>query len=48
MSEHIITVNGGTSVRLLTAGKYCDKENGQKQKHRPKKFPNKIQNGASP
>lgn len=26
MSEHNITVEGGKSVRLLTAGKYCDKD----------------------
>lgn len=26
MSEHNITVNGGSSVRLLTAGKYCDRD----------------------
>lgn len=26
MSEHNITVNGGNSVRLLTAGKYCDRD----------------------
>lgn len=26
MSEHNITVEGGTSVRLLTAGKYCDRD----------------------
>lgn len=26
MSEHNITVQGGTSVRLLTAGKYCDRD----------------------
>lgn len=26
MSEHIITVEGGTSVRLPTAGKYCDRD----------------------
>ncbi len=26
MSEHAITVNGGTSVRLKTAGKYCDRD----------------------
>lgn len=26
MSEHKITVNGGSSTRLLTAGKYCDRD----------------------
>lgn len=26
MSEHNITVEGGSSVRLLTAGKYCDRD----------------------
>ena len=26
MSEHNITVEGGTSVRLPTAGKYCDRD----------------------
>lgn len=26
MSEHSITVDGGTSVRLPTAGKYCDRD----------------------
>lgn len=26
MSEHKITVEGGTSTRLLTAGKYCDRD----------------------
>ena len=26
MSEHNIVVEGGTSVRLLTAGKYCDRD----------------------
>ena len=26
MSEHSITVQGGSSVRLLTAGKYCDRD----------------------
>ena len=26
MSEHNITVNGGSSVRLPTAGKYCDRD----------------------
>lgn len=26
MSEHNITVEGGTSVRLKTAGKYCDRD----------------------
>lgn len=26
MSEHNISVEGGTSVRLLTAGKYCDRD----------------------
>ena len=26
MSEHNITVEGGTSVRLPTAGNYCDRD----------------------
>lgn len=26
MSQHNITVEGGTSVRLTTAGKYCDRD----------------------
>ena len=26
MSEHKITVEGGSSVRLPTAGKYCDRD----------------------
>lgn len=26
MSEHNITVNGGSTVRLTTAGKYCDRD----------------------
>lgn len=26
MSDHMITVEGGTSVRLPTAGKYCDRD----------------------
>ena len=26
MSEHNITVEGGTSIRLPTAGKYCDRD----------------------
>ena len=26
MSEYNITVEGGTSKRLLTAGKYCDRD----------------------
>ena len=26
MSEHSITVEGGSSVRLKTAGKYCDRD----------------------
>ncbi len=26
MSEHNITVDGGSSVRLKTAGKYCDRD----------------------